>query len=205
MKLKLAAVFTVLLTLSLASTAEVFRCTHAAGKVEYTDAPCVGSVGRSVPVQQNVLPAQAVPDRALKDENERLRGELELAKARVGPMPPAAGRSEADLQAEKGTSLECTRAKRSYEVAASSIQTDRNTDADELAVYSACGIRPPDKTVLQVTTVVAGRSRAHARIVGCDRVGCIDGRAIRYRSDPRGVYVGAAATCALDGLRLRCP
>ena len=205
MNLKRVAAVTLLLSLPLASAAQVFRCTGSAGKVEYTDAPCVGSVGRPVNVQHNVLPAQELRDQSLKVENQRLRAELAAAKAQGGPATQAAGRSEADLQAEKGGTIECTRAKRGYEVATSSIQTDRNTDAEALAVYSACGLKPPDKTVVQVTTVVVARPRAGSRIVGCDRLGCVDERGARYRTNPNGLTMGPGGACTLDGLRLRCP
>lgn len=173
---------------------------------EYTDAPCTGASGRAVSVHQDVLSSQDLRDKILKDENQRLRSELEAAKAKGGAASQAAsGRTQADLQAEKGNSIECTRAKRNFEVAASSIQVDRNTDADELAMYSACGMKPPDKTVVNVTTVIVGRSNAPTRIVGCDRRGCVDERGIRYRASPQGVYVGPGGACTQVGLRLSCP
>ena len=95
--------------------------------------------------------------------------------------------------------------KLSVEEGTSSIQVDRNTDTDELAMYSACGIKPPDKIVVNVTTVIVGRTNAPTRIVGCDRRGCVDERGIRYRESPQGVYVGPGGTCTQSGLRLSCP
>lgn len=186
--------------------AQVFRCTNSLGKVEYTDAPCTGGAGRTVTVNQNVLPAQDVREKILKDENERLRAELEAARARkLFEDPATVGRTQADLQAEKSNSIECTRAKRSYEVAASSIQTDRNTDAEELAMYSACGMKPPDKTVVNITTVVVGRTNSATRITSCNRLGCVDERGNRYRAGTQGVYIGPGGTCTVVGLRLNCP
>lgn len=201
-----AVVALIALALPFSVAADVFRCTNSAGKIEYTDSPCVGSVGRPVSVHQNVLPAQDVREQMLKDENQRLRVELETARAEERlPNQAVSGRTQADLQAEKGNSIECTRAKRSFEVAASSIQVDRNTDADEMAMYSACGMKPPDKVVINVTTVIVGRSNTPTRIVGCDRRGCVDERGIRYRAGPQGVYVGPGGTCTQVGLQLSCP
>lgn len=196
----------VVLTLPLAVGAEVFRCTDSAGKVEYTDAPCDGTAGRKVAVHQNVLPAQDLREKILKDENQRLRAELEAAKAKEGPATQdGGGRTQADLQAEKGSSFECTRAKRSFEVAASSIQPNRNTDPEELAMYSACGMKPPDRTIVHVTNVHVRRSPVAVKITGCDRQGCVDERGNRYKLGQKGVMVGPRGACTQFGLRLNCP
>lgn len=79
------------LALPFAVGAEVFRCTNSAGGVEYTDAPCVGTAGRTVSVHQNVIPAQYVREQILKDENQRLRIELQTAEATGTPATQAGG------------------------------------------------------------------------------------------------------------------
>ena len=141
------------LLLPLLSAAEVFRC-DAGGKVEYSDAPCTAGNSRVVLVNQNVFPGPAARERELADENRRLRQQLDASLA----APPATtGRTDADLAAEKSGSYECARARRNYEVTASSY---RNTEADELAVYIACGIRPPERIVAAGAVQVVAAHRA---------------------------------------------
>lgn len=194
-------------------TAQVYRCTNPAGKVEYVDSPCPGGGGRTVTVNQNVLPGPAAREQALRAENQRLRDEL------VGRGPPAAspsaalapgpvqsfGRTEADLAAEKGGTIECSRAKRNYEVATSSIQSNRNTDADEAAMYSACGIKPPDKTVVIVTNVIVGNAVRPSRLTNCNRKGCRDDLGNRYHRDSDGTFFGPRGVCRQVGPQLNCP
>jgi hypothetical protein len=202
------------LILPIAASAQVFRCTNSAGKVEYSDAPCAGGGGRAVTVNQNVLPGPAAREQALRAENERLRDELagrrpqSLGNPSPSPAPGATqafGRTEADLAAEKGGSIECSRAKRNYEVATSSIQPNRNTDADELAMYSACGIKPPDKTVVNVTNVIVGNSGRQSRMTSCNREGCWDDLGNRYNRGSNGVFFGPRGACRQIGPQLNCP
>ena len=189
--------------------ADVFRCTTASGKVEYSDGPCVNGTSRAVQVNQNSLPSSGYREQVLRDENERLRKQLDATKTSnqsqsTAASGPALGRTEADLAAEKGGTIECARAKRNYEVATSSIQTNRNTDADELAMYSACGIKPPDKTVINVTNVHVGGGQRSYRMTRCDAGGCWDNQGTRYnRSD--GKLVGPRGACVQTGPTLRCP
>jgi hypothetical protein len=199
------------------ASAQVFRCTNSAGKVEYADSPCPGGGGRAVTVNQNILPGPAVREQALRAENQLLRKELAGRSTQpvANPSPsPAAGstqsfgRTEADLAAEKGGSIECSRAKRNYEVATSSIQPNRNTDADELALYSACGIKPPDKTIVNVTNVtnvIVGNSGRPSRLTNCNRQGCWDDLGNRYNRGSNGVFVGPRGACRQVGPQLNCP
>jgi hypothetical protein len=188
----------------LAAGADVFRCTDRAGKVEYSDSPCVSGVGRAVAVDQNVIPGPGGREQFLKDENQRLRNELESAKSQIESPSQPFGRTEADLQAEKGGTIECTRAKRNYEVSASSNQWNRSIEADELAMYSACGMRPPDK-IINVTNVDSRGSHRTARVTNCDRQGCRDVLGNRYQRGAGGVFVGPRGACTQAGSRLNCP
>ncbi|WP_369798999.1 DUF4124 domain-containing protein [Caenimonas sp. SL110] len=191
------------------SHAQVSRCTTAAGKVEYTDGPCVNGTSRPVQVNQNSIPSSGHREQVLRDENERLRRQLEVNKISSQPQLPTAantsalGRTESDLAAEKGGTMECARAKRNYEVATSSIQPNRNTDADELAMYSACGIKPPDKTVINVTNVHLGRAPPNP-ITNCDSGGCWDSAGTRYNRSG-GTLFGPRGACVQTGTMLRCP
>ena len=126
------------------SAADVFRCIGPDGKVEYSDSPCAGGTGKVILVNQNALPGPSAREQALVDENRRLRRELEVGAS--GP-PVIIGRTDADLAAEKGGSYECAQARKNFDFYAGSRDMYRNTQADELAVYVACGIRPPDRIV----------------------------------------------------------
>jgi hypothetical protein len=203
-----------ILMLPTLASAQVFRCTNSAGKVEYVDTPCPGGGGRAVTINQNVLPGPVAREQALRAENQRLRDELAGRSPQpvTNPSPSPApgsmqsfGRTEADLAAEKGSSIECSRAKRNYEVATSSIQPNRNTDADELAMYSACGIKPPDKIIVNVTNVIVGNSGRPFRMTNCDRQGCWDDMGNRYTRGSNGVFFGPRGACRQVGPQLNCP
>lgn len=198
-------------TLSTTSEAQVFRCTNAAGKVEYSDSACISGTGRPVQVNQNSLPSSGYRDQVLREENEQLRKQLEgkqtanrVQSSTAANTPAALGRTEADLAAEKGGTIECARAKRNYEVATSSIQQNRNTAADELAMYSACGIKPPDKTVINVTNVHVGGVQRPYRMTSCDSGGCWDNQGTRYNRSG-GTLFGPRGACVQTGPTLRCP
>ena len=164
--------------LPLLAAAQVFRC-EAASKVEYSDSPCAGGAGRIVLVSQNAFPGPGARERELLDENRRLRQRLDADQATPAVTT---GRTDADLAAERGGSYECARARRNYEVGASSY---RNTDADDLAVYIACGIRPPQRMISVSAVQVASAHRwpgmlqprrPAARFTGvraCPRSGCL--------------------------------
>ncbi|WP_298928610.1 DUF4124 domain-containing protein [uncultured Ramlibacter sp.] len=193
--------FTTLLLPAMAQ-AQVFRCTNAAGQTEYMDAPCAGGKGRTVEVDQNTLPGQAGREQVLKDENERLRN-AQAANQRNAAADVPLGRTEADLQAERANSYECKRATRSYEVAASSIHSWRNTEPEELAMYSACGMRVPDKTVVN-NVYVSGWAQP-VRMARCDRRDCRDALGNQYTRGPGGSYRNARGICTLSNARLQCP
>ena len=180
----------------LAAGADVFRCTDRAGKVEYSDSPCVSGVGRQVAVDQNVFSGPGGREQFLRDENQRLRNELESAKSQIESPSQRFGRTEADLQAEKGGTFECTRARRNYEVSASSNQWNRSIEADELAMYSACGMRPPDK-IINVTNVNGRGPHRTARVTNCDRQRCPDDLGNRTRFRPSGPRAGPSVPVEL--------
>lgn len=141
-----------------ASSAQVYRCTAPSGKVEYSDAPC------SATSKDNRLVAPKV-ERSRRDvelENDDLRRQLSEERlkrsARVPSSPPPVetpptpvrGRTESDLQAERADSWECSKAKRDYDVLSGSVTDKRRLPAAEVAMYSACGMRNPDKTIINV-------------------------------------------------------
>lgn len=198
-----------LLIFSLTASAQVYRCTTPTGKTEYRDGPCVGSIGRAVNIKPNTLPPFISNQPASSEDRRQARTEPEpeAARTQAVPSPPGQviGRTDADLQAEKSGSIECTRAKRSYEVATSSIQQDRNVDAERLAMYSACGMKPPDQTIISVTQVTIGNSTTPALGLRCDSRGCVDELGNRYQRGPGGILMGPRGTCRQLGARLVCP
>ena len=202
------ALAVVLLAFPVIAAAQVFRCTNAAGKVEYSDTSCEGGGGRRVIVNQNVLPGLAVSPSLPTGDVQVPRVDPFISNGVSGNVSGPAqtfGRTEADLAAEKGGSTECARAKRNYEIATSSIQPNRNTDADELSMYSACGIRPPDKTIVNITNVHFVGMPRPSRITSCDRQGCLDDRGNRYQRRNGGGFIGPRGACTQVGSRLDCP
>ncbi len=149
---------------SAAAHAQVYRCTAPNGKVEFSDAPCATSSKDS----RVVVPQAPTGERALQQENERLRMQLleeqnrrlrsENAAAREAAAPVvsppadtrAPGRTAADLQAERANTYECEQAKRNYEVALSSVTSQRTVPAAKASMYSACGMAPPNETTINI-------------------------------------------------------
>lgn len=185
------------LLVPLLSSAEVFRCTDPAGKVEYSDSPCVSGTGKVILVNQNVFPGAAAREQALVDENRRLRSQLDAGRSAEPAAVPAAtiGRTDADLAAEKSSSQECAQARKNFEFSASARDLSRNTQADELAVYVACGIRPPDKVVNVTGGGGAGVYRPFP---------LRDARVDRPQPRPGTAPIGTPGTCMQTGARLGC-
>ena len=143
-----AVVFVGGLTAS-AHAAEVYKCTNASGKVEFTDAPC-GTQRKStvVDVRPNSLDNSAVREQLLKIENRSLQDKL----AATQPTPATALQEQSD--SPRADSQACRSAKRDAEVAATSVENNRDLiRARRSAVYIACGVREPDR---QITNVNVG-------------------------------------------------
>ena len=138
-----------LLFASGAQAAEVFKCTAASGKVEFTDAPC-GTTQKSAVVEArpNSLDNSAVREQLLKIENRSLQDKL--AATQPVPATPLQGQTEF----ARSDSAACRSAKRDAEVAASSIQNNKALiRTQQSAMYIACGVREPDR---QITNVNVG-------------------------------------------------
>jgi len=144
------------LPLNNAVGAEVYKCTNAAGRIEFTDAPCgTARTSAVVDARPNSLDNSAVREQLLKIENRSLQEKLAERQA-----VPATGLQE-QADASRADSSACRSAKRDVEVAATSIENKRALiRARQTAMYSACGLREPDK---QVTNVNVGGSRGDRR------------------------------------------
>ena len=158
-------------------SAQVHRCVGPDGKVEFSNAPCaVGSTGNQVRVVPNTLNTSGAREQALKEENARLRQQLDdqrYNQQRQVPQQPM-GRTYPDLQAEKASSYECRMAQANYETAVASASRSKDPEGEarpaQLKMYAACGMREPDRT----TVVVQPKrtSSVPARITHCNNVGC---------------------------------
>ena len=71
-------------------------------------------------------------------------------------------------------------------------------------MYSACGIKPPDKTVVNITNVHVGGSERSYRMTNCDASGCWDNQGTRYNRSG-GTLFGPRGACVQAGATLRCP
>jgi len=150
------------LFLSLASAnAQVFRCTTAGGKVEYSDAPCAPGSRDAQLVAPKAAPDAAALQQenqrlrmqALEEENRRLKSEAaanRAAAAAPAPAGPVVGRTAADVQADRADSFQCRQARRDYEFALSSIGGRSTVPAAKASMYSACGLQPPSETTVEV-------------------------------------------------------
>ena len=129
--------------------AEVFRCTAASGKVEFTDAPC-GTSQKSAVVEArpNSLDNSAVREQLLKIENRSLQDKL------AAPQPVPATSLQGQPEFARSDTAACRSAKRDVEVAATSVENNKALiRTRQSAMYVACGVREPDK---QITNINVG-------------------------------------------------
>lgn len=126
--------------------AEVFKCTNASGKVEFTDAPC-GTAQKSavVDARPNSLDNSAVREQLLKIGNRALQDKL------AATQPAAAVPLQAQTDPSRSDSPACRTAQRDAEIAATSIENNKQLiRARRSAMYVACGVREPDKQVTNI-------------------------------------------------------
>lgn len=138
----------------------VYRCFDAAGNTIYSDLPCSSlSDAEQLNIRPNTVDTSGAREQRLKREIEALRNK----NAALERERPVTGRTPADLQAERSDSFACTEAKRAYEKEASLPTRRDNKDvleARRVAMYSACGMREPDRTEVNQessTTINSGR------------------------------------------------
>jgi hypothetical protein len=140
-----AVPLSLLLALCTPASAEVYRCTNAAGATEFSDAPCPkGSQGGSVEVKPNVLDHSGAREQTLKAENQRLQEQL-------AAQPAGAAGTKTAADAPRVDSFACKQAQRDLEVAASSIEKVPATlRTRQTAMYAACGLREPDRPTTNI-------------------------------------------------------
>ena len=130
--------------------AEVFKCTNASGKVEFTDAPCGAKQASAViDARPNSLDNSAVREQLLKIENRALQDKLASTQA------AAATSMQGQTDFARSDTPACRTARRDVEAAATSVENNRALiRARQSAMYVACGVREPDR---QITNIKVGR------------------------------------------------
>ncbi|HEY5582245.1 MAG TPA: DUF4124 domain-containing protein [Rhodoferax sp.] len=155
--IKMPSVAAALLVLAFANSdvaaqQQVFKCKDAAGKIEFTDYPCGGSrTGGRIPVEVNSLDFSAGRESQLRKENEQLRDQQRSAPSNG----IASQRTQPDLQTQRIDSIACERAKRDYEVTASSTANSRAiVQSKRSMMYGTCGMKEPDQNTINIDTRV---------------------------------------------------
>lgn len=134
----------------------VYKCQNAAGKFEFSDAPCNGAkTGEKIQAQGNSLDFSGSRESQLRRENEQLREQLRDQQKGAASAGSAPQRTQPDLQAERVDTIACERAKRDYEVTANSnYNSSRIVEAKRSMMYGTCGMREPDSKTINVDTRV---------------------------------------------------
>ncbi len=132
----------------------VFKCLNAAGKIEFSDAPCQGArTGARVQAQGNSIDSSGSRELQLRFENEQLKERLLDQERRAGASKGP--RTQQDLQAERVDSFVCEKAKRDYEVTANSNSSNPSiVQAKRSMMFGTCGMRGPDSNSFDVNTRV---------------------------------------------------
>lgn len=135
---------------------QVFRCINAAGKIAFSDSPCGGATtGGRIAVQENSLDFSGSRESQLRRENEQLKEQLRDQHRLATSNGNAPQRTQPDLQAERIDSIACERAKRDYEVTASSTANSSAViESKRSIMYGTCGMREPNKSTVNVDTRV---------------------------------------------------
>lgn len=139
------------------------KCTSASGNIQYTDAPCARSdTASKVSIQPNALGTVDPRDRLLRHDAAPIDGQRRIAQQDAAP-PPAVAHATVDAEPSLARidSVACQRARRDYEVTASSSANTRAIiDAKRSMMYGACGQREPD---VKQTIVIGHRPIAPLR------------------------------------------
>lgn len=133
---------------------QIFKCKNPAGKIEFSDYPCQSSsAGGRIIVQQNTLDFSGSRETQLRRENEQLKQQLRDQQKTATSNDTAPQRTQPDLQAQRIDSIACERAKRDYEVTASSTANSHAVvDSKRSIMYGTCGMKEPDRNTINVDT-----------------------------------------------------
>lgn len=137
---------------------QVYKCTHADGKVAYAGEPCVAArSSERILIQHNTLDASALRDYAVRQENEQLKAQLKNqqdAMLLASLATPSQARTPTDEGAVRASVRDCDKAKRDYEVTASSTaNSEAIVEAKRSIMFGTCGLREPDKRSTTISNV----------------------------------------------------
>jgi hypothetical protein len=137
-----------------AQAQQVYRCEQPDGRVAYSDAPCPRSARQAqVDVAPNTVDTSADREVMLRQENERLREQLRREQAAASRPAPVVVQNA--VPADRVHTPECRKAQEAYETSASSISnTEAFIDAKRSAMFAACGLAEPDRTVAAPAPVI---------------------------------------------------
>lgn len=130
------------------SAQEIYKCVTD-GRVNYTSTPCDDNAA-PLDLGPNVEHASGAREAAMQRELERLRADVtrmqqeQRTSSQAAATAPAAGRTQADLQAEMARSPACREATRSYQLSANSAN-QRDVAMRLQAMRAACGMFEPER------------------------------------------------------------
>ena len=197
---------------------QYFKCTTAAGKIEFSDKPCQSDARREIIVpRENTVDTSGHREQIMRQEINELRQRVEQAERQNSYQQPNYGRTGPDLQAERIDSRACEAAKRNYEIVADRIKKDEaSIDVSRSAMYGACGMRKPDVIVRQPLRreysadqgpYTSGNRVAPrpSTITSCDAAGCWDNTGGRYTRGAGNTFLSPRGACQNIGGMMRCP
>ena len=152
--LRLIASLTLPIGLTICAQAQtMFRCSNTQGQLAYSDKPChQDSKMEQVSTRVNSLDTAGAREQALKEENQQLREQLK-SNTSERRQKNLVNHPQQDSSSAKIDAFACEKAKRDYEVAASSIDPNKATlKARRSVMYGTCGMREPDTTVVKITS-----------------------------------------------------
>ncbi len=133
---------------------QIYKCKTSTGKIEFSDAPCqTAHSSEKILVQGNTLDSSGNRELLLRKENEELKEQLrnQQQKAVTSSGGMASQRTQPDFQAERIDTFACEKAKRDYEVTASSTANSQTiVDAKRSVMFGTCGMREPDKNTTTI-------------------------------------------------------
>lgn len=134
-----------------------FKCTTAEGKIEFSDRQCSGpSKAQQLNARSNSLDNSGFRENTLRQENQALKARLADSQAVQASSTPV----EQAPVVDKSTSSECTQARRSYDVATSSINPNKTQiQAQRSQMFLMCGIAEPPQS--QPTLKIARPTRPY--------------------------------------------
>jgi hypothetical protein len=211
-----SALLALALLLAAPASAQVYKCTDAAGQVVFSDQPCgQGQRRELLNPRDNSLDTSGEREQALKNEIRELRTRLDKADAGTAPASAQnAARADTDTQhgrtdrSDRTDSSACEEARNRFEIAAGAANPNVATlQARRSLMHAACGLPEPTTPVADPTPKPppAYRPRTPSLITACDATGCWDNRGWRYTRGGGNTFYGVNGSCQRVGNAMVCP